>query len=221
MRTTIPPHGGSPQGRWITLLALPLVAFAAILGVAAPLHAASPDHWARVAPAGAGFSVLMPGSPAEQTSEVPTRVGITIVRIFIREVGSNIYMTSYNDYPASSAIFDAQAALDGARDGAIRNTLGAVLLTDVNFTFDGYPAKGIVVEVMGGKLIYRSRMYLVGTRLYQTAFAAPPRLAHNSGGNRFLGSFRLRQSQRYDLAPLHWQLSPTKMPPPIGPLGGW
>ncbi|MDQ2730833.1 MAG: hypothetical protein M3Y56_04175, partial [Armatimonadota bacterium] len=138
----------------------------------------SGDAWSTVAPSGAEFTVLMPGDPEEHTATIPTSVGSTVMHIYLLHDGSKFYSVSYCDYPSTSALFDAQAALCGARDGALRKAENAVVLRDVDFTFQGFPAKGIVLQLWGGQYIYRCRMYLVGTRLYQMVFAAPPSLAH-------------------------------------------
>ena len=85
------------------------------------------------------FSVLMPGKPTMRSSQLSTSVGPINFHVFIVEFKNGTYMVGYNDYPSDST-GSAQSRLEGARDGALKNSK-STLLTDVPINLNGVPGR--------------------------------------------------------------------------------
>jgi len=69
------------------------------------------------------------------------------------------------DMPEKVTMIPLKQFMDGATDGAVKNTSGKVLSSiDFKFGPQKYPARDIIIEKDGNKI--RSQMILVKTRFY-------------------------------------------------------
>lgn len=169
------------KSRLLTLLVLVLL-----------LTACQPADWKEFSSKEGAFSVLMPGTPTEQTQKADTQAGTIEVHMFIFEQNGAAYMVGYNDYPeAIVQQADPSKMLDGARDGMVSNTQGKLLGEQV-ISLDKYPGREIQIETSDGKLTMKNRVYLVNNRLYQVGVVTPKEESNSANITKFLASFKLQ-----------------------------
>ena len=149
--------------------------------------------WTEFTSAEGAFSVLMPGTPAEQTQAQDTDLGPIDVHMYTFEGGDVAYLIGYNVFPA--AVIDAStpaAILDGARDGQVETVKGT-LVNESEITLGTYPGRDLEIQVEGsdGASSLRTRLFMVGDRLYQLVVAGPKGQSTSPDTIKFLDSFKL------------------------------
>lgn len=155
--------------------------------------------WKKLAPAGAGFTVLIPGTAAAQTSAVPTAAGELQNHIFTLETPLAAYIVSYVEFPKPVTDPDQiKFLLDRGRDGGLKGG-ESTLRSEKEIKIDGYSGRELVMA-MQGKLVGHARLYWVGRRLYQTVIVMNDTPANASSAalklrgdvvSKFLNSFAL------------------------------
>ena len=100
------------------------------------------------------------------------------------------FQVNYSDF--GDIIFpDAEAALDAARDGAVRK-INASSIREERINLGPHPGRDLRIALPGGKgLVVRARFFLVGQRNYQLLVAGPAKAAEGPAAIQFLESFRL------------------------------
>ena len=140
-----------------------------------------------------GFSVMIPGKPDESTRKLDTPRGKIDLHLFTAQKSNRAYIVSYSDYPDEMVKQNSpEKILDGSRDGQVRS-MGKLIL-EKNISLDGNPGRELVVEGKtsdGHDASSKTRIFLVGNRLYQVIFAAPKGEASSSEMDDFLESFKL------------------------------
>lgn len=138
----------------------------------------------------AGFSILLPGQPTEQTKSVDSAIGQLNLINFELNKGDTYYIISTTDYPASvfeSATLDQ--LLDSARDGAVSNAQGT-LIKEEKILVDKFPGRLLEVGLAGSQTI-RAKFILAEKRLYQIVIVGPTAKMNNAEINETLSSFAL------------------------------
>jgi len=147
-------------------------------------------QWQRVAPAGAGFTVQMPGTPEASTQSVPTVLGSLDMHTLLYVKGNEGYFVAYATIPgAASTRVDSEKILNGARDGAFKN---GRILSESSSTLSGYPARTIVGTA--GQFNAILKICLVNGKLYQALYLSTGQPSASSAAS-FFDSFSL---SRYD-----------------------
>src|SRR4030042_4579780 len=129
-------------------------------------------NWKEFSSANGKFSVMMPGEPQEQHETVKTAVGPVDLYMHILDVGTSAYIVGYSDYPEDLIKnSEVNILLEGARNGAISNIRGT-LVNEKDISIAGNPGKEFNFSVphrpeLPNKGIGKSRIFLVGNRLYQ------------------------------------------------------
>jgi hypothetical protein len=163
------------------------------LSIVGALLAGCGGSWTEFSSTDGAFSVLMPGTPTEQTQTQDTDWGPIEVHMFTVEQGDVAYLVGYNVFPAAviQAVSPAQL-LDSARDGQVETVKGTLLSEEV-ITLDANPGRDLEIQVEGedGTSSLRSRLFLVGDRLYQLVVAGPKGQSTSSNTIKFLDSFEL------------------------------
>src|SRR5262249_50324596 len=159
------------------------------------LSARDDEDWKEFSPKNGKFTVKMPGKPkALPAQDISFPGGKSKLYMWILEVdgGKGAYMVAYNDFPAELVSDDViDAALDGARDGAVKNVKGGKLLSSKKIKLQKkYPGRDFTFEV-GGIGQARARIYLVEGRLYQTAVFGTEELVTDPDTKTFLDSFKV------------------------------
>lgn len=160
----------------------------------------NPSAWREFSSEKGRFSVLLPGTPFERTIPLDTKIGKLDTVNFILGSSSASYAVSYIDYPVF--IEDpsiVKRALDAGRDGAVQRVQGT-LIEEKEISLSGHPGRYIKVRVGEGG-ITRSRLYVVGKRVYTLIFivdedgaSATAVRSHEDISARFLDSFKLLES---------------------------
>lgn len=140
------------------------------------------------------YSVLMPGTPTESTQKVPTPAGEIVANIATVEQSRGVgYAVSYNDMPFDENQLKEPGAvdkvLDGSANGQVTNVKGK-LISQKPIKLGDYPGREVYFEVPEKGEI-RSRIFLVGKRLYQTMVQGPKVTVTSKDADKFLDSFKL------------------------------
>jgi hypothetical protein len=154
------------------------------LGVALLLAQTS---WRPFSPPGGGFTVSLPGAPAEKKQTVAAEDGMLDARLFVVEVkGGAAYVVSVTDFPKAE---NPERRLSNARDGAVKSVSGK-LLHERKIKLDGFPGRELWIDADKSGLIH-TRIYAVKERLYQTLAIGPKDFVETKETARFLDSFKL------------------------------
>lgn len=145
----------------------------------------STNNWQVVAPAGAGFSVLMPGAPEPSTKELTSDAGPTVSHRFVYTIGDESYIVTYNDYKNP---LDVERTLAGVRDAQVGQ---GRLLWETATTQDGWAGKKVAAIVDNHLMV--SEFYASGSRLYQVIYVTSRAIAAPLSAPAFLGSFHIVQ----------------------------
>ena len=105
--------------------------------------------------------------------------------------GDGTYSVSYTDVPEATARADPGTLLDAAAEAALAGIRGARAQRK-QVAVEGSPGREIRCELPGdrGGGLYRSRLYLVGRRLFTLAVSGPGDVVDSPDTETFLNSFR-------------------------------
>lgn len=161
-----------------------------LLALAILLIGCQRSTWEEFSSSEGAFSILMPGTPTEQTKTVNTAVGPIDAYFFLLERKDIAYMVGYSDYPDTVVQkTNPDAILEGARNGAVANVQGK-LLNELIISLNGYPGRELKIEPAGGKGTIKAKIFIVGNRLYQVMVVTPKEKAFSKNVRRFLDSFK-------------------------------
>ncbi|HEY8186035.1 MAG TPA: hypothetical protein VIF64_08200 [Pyrinomonadaceae bacterium] len=163
---------------------------------AAPV-AADLTTWVNVAPADAGFTILMPSKAPEKVTPLQGHPDIEN-HVIALETELAGYVVSYMQL--AEEVTDPakiKELLDRGREGGIAST-GGQLKREKEIKLSGYSGREWNVEIPGG-LVATTRAYWVKRRLYQTVFITSPKDSDSpevtklrqDAGKKFLDSFVL------------------------------
>jgi hypothetical protein len=138
------------------------------------------------------FTVLMPGIPNAKKNNIPgPDDSIVQQKIFLVDNKTAAYLVAYQDNPAEIGKAEENKALEKMRDGVKDQFKGKLLETKDMKLADKYKGIEFQVEIAEPKGIYRSRIYLVGKRLYQVSVVGMADIATSKESDQFLDSFKL------------------------------
>jgi hypothetical protein len=146
-----------------------------------PLAPAQHREWVKVAPEGAGFSVMMPTSPTEavESKELFT------VHSFVVNTGNTLLIVVYVDYAPSMKMSEA-AELAANRDNFLKG-VNAQLISSKEIKLDG--RSGLEFTGEDDHRVYKSRVYIFGNRVHQIASATLKDDQDTESVDRFFTSF--------------------------------
>ncbi len=146
---------------------------------------AQTPNGAAYAPAGGGFTVLMPGSVQEKTDENGTHM-------YIGQVSGKdqAYIISYNDLGNKVNRANADKVLDNVRNGiATKNKL----VSESHVTVDGHPARDLKFSTKEG-YVMRDRVIIADSRMYQVLVVTSRDEANSPDVKKFINSFHLTKA---------------------------
>ena len=138
-------------------------------------------EWAKVAPEGAGFSVMMPRRPTESVESKD----LFTVHSFVANAGTTLLIAVYVDYVPSMKMNEA-AELIANRDNFLKG-VNAQLTKSKEIKLDG--RSGLEFAAEDDRRLYKSRVYIFGNRVHQIATATPKDDADTDSVDRFFASF--------------------------------
>ena len=144
------------------------------------MHAQHRD-WVKVAPLGAGFSVMMPTRPTEaiESKELFT------VHSLVATTGTTLLMAVYVDYAPSMKMNEA-AELAANRDNFLKG-VNAQLISSKEIKLDG--RSGLEFTAEDDRRLYKSRVYIFGNRVHQIVTATVKGDEDTESVDRFFASF--------------------------------
>jgi hypothetical protein len=139
------------------------------------------------------FQLSFPAEPREITQNVDTPAGQLAVHMLIVEQGNIAFLATYSDNPDVADPAGQDKVLEGAVSGSIESAK-ATLISKRNIRIERYPGKEYDYKMTlpdGTMANGRSRIYLVGKRLYQVIYLAEQGKENLKGRDVYLNSFRL------------------------------
>ena len=174
-----------------------------------PTAEAERPAWKVISPAGAGFSVALPGAPDRKQEAVASIAGEVPAVRYEAGAGPALYAVGYIEYPAA-ATRDPKRLLDATRDAIVAQSKGD-LLSQRRVTLGRYPGRDFEAAIplprpavagdakseepkkdQPGTGRLRCRIYLVGRRVYQLTAAGPRGAEDEEQIEEFFKSFKLR-----------------------------
>jgi hypothetical protein len=155
---------------------------------------ATQAEWKEFSSRQGGFSVLMPGTPKEETEvkELPV-VGRGETHLFVLASESGVYVAAYLDVPGlarqTQAFCDSfgKGFLNSIGDATAKGAGGRVA-HETDITMGNYPGKEILIEVPAGNAT--ARAYFIKRRGYQL-IAAPTSGSDPANVKKFLDSLKV------------------------------
>ena len=138
-------------------------------------------EWVKVAPLGAGFSILMPTRPTEavESKELFT------VHSFVATTGTTLLIAVYFDY-APSMKMNGATELIANRDSFLKG-INAQLISSKEIKLDG--RSGLEFTGEDERRLYKSRVYIFGNRVHQIASVILKSDEDTENVDRFFASF--------------------------------
>ncbi len=137
------------------------------------------------------FKARFPGKPEEKSQPGPFGTTMTMFAVESRNGMMGVAAVDM-PIPENESPAQIQARLDGARDGAIRN-LGGTQKSSSEITLNGkWPGReysASITKPTPGQV--RSKIFLVGKRMYMVMVAGTDSYATSSNATAFLNSFQL------------------------------
>lgn len=178
----------------IALRCLVLLMFASFQLVAAE------EGWKEYSDKAGGFSAEMPTKPQTQSLKQPIAGGQLEYHFTISQLagGDQVFMISYNDYPAANVQqTDPQVLLDACVQGAVKSRQGK-LFSEKKSKLNGYPGRSISFSGVadGEPLMVWHNCFLVENRLYQVMVMAKKENQPAAADiQKFLDSFQLEKTK--------------------------
>ena len=158
--------------------------------------------WVEFSSVEGGFTVWMPGEPAEEpipkeAQEKLQKAGMS-VQMFIHATPKNFSFTVfYSDMEGDFSEPKAKEKfLDGVRSGQVKGAgEGSKLVSEKAIWLDGHPGRELLIRTP--TLIIRARAYVVGNRSYQIIFTTPLNVTDKKNDcETFFDSFKLIKRQK-------------------------
>jgi hypothetical protein len=152
-----------------------------------------PAKWKEFTSKEGQFTIMMPGTPKETKSQIPgankTPIDLTMVMV---DAGKFVHVVAYQDNAqAAGSPEQEKQALIIARNAIAARFKGKILSTKDLKLADKYGGMEIQVEIPELHGIYRSRLYLVGKRLYHVTVIGPKELTSTKDSDNYLDSFKV------------------------------
>ncbi len=164
-----------------------ITVFVTLLLLINSVVAQTPATWLRLAPAGADWTVMVPGKAEEQTVS-NDRYSATLYTLTTKDGSSPrvIYLVRVGEYAATVKV-DPEVKLPADRDSFIKRLPGMKLIESHNITLDGRP--GIELTGESDANAVTARFYVKGNRVYQLAALVFKGVDEKENVMRFFDSF--------------------------------
>jgi hypothetical protein len=147
-------------------------------------------QWSKIAPVGAGFQVMFPGTPKESSKPPNVKDPSYATQLLTWEASkTNLYIVSYVDLPTPVPKDRESKVLESIRDGREKHLKGDVVK-------DGIVIRGkltgrqFTIKIAAG-MYYRSVIFLKNSRAYQVYVLGSEKEVTGKDAERFLNSFEV------------------------------
>ena len=135
------------------------------------------------------FSLMFPDKPTERFFPHNTEKGPTRSPLYEVTKDDIKYSFTYMDYPFSVEEKERDKLLDMGAEAGITQ-VGGKVVSNAAISLNGYPGREVKGEMQG--IVYRSRVYLVGQRIYFMIVWLPSSQPMSENATKFLESFKLK-----------------------------
>lgn len=145
------------------------------------------QDWQTFKYAADGFTAAFPSEPQQRSHAVETQSGTIDMHSYALELDQIALFIGVCDYGAKADGTDVDAMLEDAKNGALQSS-SSQLLRESKITLGSH--HGLEYESEAEGTHYRARIYIVGTKMYQTLVVYPTASPYDDA-QRFLDSFQL------------------------------
>jgi hypothetical protein len=155
-----------------------------------PLASAGCDNtpnWQEFTPKDGRFSILMPGTPREETQTIS---GLDVPTFWF-DIGVETYAVSYFEPPTGTTDpANVDATLDAMRDSSILSA-GGKLLEEEAITLQNFPGRKLKVKPQSEPGFVISHIFLVNERVYFLLYQSKKDDIPADNADKFFNSFKL------------------------------
>ena len=138
------------------------------------------------------FSVALPGKPAEKKSKAKVGDGEADLHLFTVSHKGSAFIVTYSDYPKDKIGADREKFVADRVEANVAGLKGKVLSNEkLTLGKDKHPGREARVELGEKKQLYRARVYLVGTRVYQVVVLGPDEFVKGKEVDDYFASFKV------------------------------
>ena len=167
-----------------------LLSFAAVLVLL--LVGCNKAEWKEFHSTPGRFTVMLPGDPTEDSSQVTTAIGPVDVHMFHHDEIFLSFLVGYSDLPdRPDMVYNTDKMFDGSRNEVVRK-VNARVISEQPITVDGNPGRLIILE-KDNNLNMKIKLVWLRPRLYQVVIAANDIRAGSADIDRFMDSFKITQ----------------------------
>lgn len=178
------------------LMLLWLLAFATVTTTVAVADDPKPSsRWKEFKSEKGGFKVLMAAKPQHEDIETENEIGKSVLHMHTIFMGRAMYAANYNDFSEKILEIPLANFYDSSRDSAAANMQGKVV-SEKDSKLGEHPGREFVIEVNGGKELFRARVFLIKQRLFQVVVFGKKDLVTNKEADQFLDSFELLEQPK-------------------------
>lgn len=147
-------------------------------------------EWKAFAPAGGGFSVLLPSEPQLETQKAKDGSEPKVYRLYPFLSNVRGMAVGYADQPKGAASQrDAQTVLDESRDVSVADLKGK-LLSETPISLGRFAGRELKV-VIPNNYVVRLRIYLAGQRKFSLMIVATTKNFDSPEARKFFDSFQI------------------------------
>lgn len=161
-------------------------------------HAAD---WKKFTSEKGDFSIMLPGTPTEQTGTSNTK-GDT--HIFDLNKGVVDYSIIYIDFDESVTWMSPDQVLNGFVNAGIKGDKKNKVLGERHITLGEYPGRAVTYQTPDG-VVAKARVYLVKQRLYQETVVATAKDINAKETDDFLGSLQFLGKYQPPASKVEWK----------------
>ena len=149
---------------------------------------ASAQDWVKIAPAGQGFEVMMPGTvePSIETKAGPE--GPVTTTLYILRAPTGVFLVGYADYDPKFN-FDIRAEINANRDNFMKSFKDGKILGEKERSVGGGPGIEFTAD-LNATTFMTSRVFVIGRRPYQLAFISA-KGSDQADAAKFFDSFKV------------------------------
>jgi len=174
----------STRAVWLVTTGLLIAAVILLLPAACGAQA---QDWQTFKYPADGFSAEFPSEPQQESKQIDAASGTVELHSYLFDLDHVALYVGVCDYGSQASGTDVDEMLEGAKNGALENSK-AQLTRQAKIFLGSY--HGVEFESEGENTHYIARIYIVGSKMYQTLVVYPSSTPYADAAH-FLNSFQL------------------------------